>query len=703
MRLRPSHARTFVLLTACLATLACPIGDRMSWESVDARRADLVYVGDHILTLDPALPRAHSLAVSGEKIVCVAADDACRSHVGADTRVVELGERALLPGFVDSHGHVAMLAGFVDHANLSSPPVGPVTNIAALQATLRAHLAAKPPAPGAWALGWGYDDSLLAEQRHPTRDDLDAVAPDRPLAILHVSAHLAVANSAALAAAGVTAETPDPPGGHIRRREGSNEPNGVLEETALYTVLGKSPLVAPVSVEQLERALGIHAANGFTLVQDGASSAGDIAALQRLAASGRAQLDIVYFPVVRAEGQALPEAKLREFSGRVAWGGMKLVLDGSPQGKTAYLTKPYHVPPPGKDASYRGYPMIPAEFVDAALARFLPAGIPVIAHANGDAAEDVLIEAVTKAAALAPERDHRTVMIHAQTLREDQLDRMRALGMIPSFFSAHPFFWGDWHRDSVLGVPRAMRISPTRSAQDRGIAFTIHNDAPVVPPDAIRLLWATTNRLTRSGQVLGAEQRVSVEEALRALTANGARQYFAENERGTLTLGKLADLVVLSRDPVELGREKLLELRVLETVSRGKVVFEAAQPEPAISLEATRALFDRVQATTSWEIFGPMTWGYFFVSEDRARLDRVRLLLSQSGYRFVTYLESDPGEARGDFLHVERDESHSIESLHRRNRELTRIAEEAGVTYDGMDVGPIEAASSGAALPATRR
>ena len=536
--------------------------------------ADAVYVGEHILTLDSALPRAQSLAVRGERIVCVAADDACRAHAGGATRVVELGERALLPGFVDSHGHIAMLAGFVDHANLSSPPVGPVTTLAALQDTLRAHLAAKPPAPGAWALGWGYDDSLLAEQRHPTRDDLDAVSREVPLAILHVSGHLAVANSAALAAAGVTAATPDPPGGHIRRREGTNEPNGVIEEAALYAVLGKSPLVAPVSVEQLVRGLEVYAANGFTLVQDGASGPGDIAALQRLAQSGRAQIDVVYFPALRALDQALPEANLRELSGRVAWGGMKLVLDGSPQGKTAYLTQPYHVPPPGKDASYRGYPMIPAEFVDAALARLLPAGIPVIAHANGDAAEDVLIDAVAKAVALAPERDHRTVMIHAQTLREDQLDRMRDLGMIPSYFSAHPFFWGDWHRDSVLGPERALRISATRSALERGIPFTVHNDAPVVPPDAIRLLWSTTNRLTRSGQVLGAEQRVSVEDALRALTANGARQYFAEDERGTLTPGKLADLVMLSRDPVELGREKLLELRVLETVSRGKVVFE---------------------------------------------------------------------------------------------------------------------------------
>jgi hypothetical protein len=532
-----------------------------------------VYLGDHILTLDAALPQAGSLAVRGERILCVAADDACRRHVAARTRVVELGARALVPGFIDAHGHLVMLASFVDHANLSAPPVGSVTSLAALQDALRAHLAARPPEPGAWLFGWGYDDSLLAERRHPTRDDLDAVSRDVPIAVLHVSGHLAAANGAALAAAGVSAVTPDPPGGHFRRRDGSLEPSGVIEEAALYAVLGKGGALAPPSSAQLARALEVYAANGFTVVQDGASGPSDVAALERFAREGAPQLDVVYFPVVREPAQALPDVPLRERRGRVAWGGMKLVLDGSPQGKTAYLSEPYLESPPGKPEGYRGYPMVPQPFVDAALARFLPAGVPVIAHANGDAAADMLIEAVAKTDALAPGKDHRTVMIHAQTLREDQLVRMRRLGMIPSFFSAHPYYWGDWHRDSVLGVPRALRISPTRSAQDHGIPFTIHNDAPVVPPDAIRLLWATTNRVTRSGRVLGAEQCVSALEALRALTAHGAYQYFAERERGTLTEGKLADLVVLSGSPLALPRARLLELRVLETVSRGRVVF----------------------------------------------------------------------------------------------------------------------------------
>ena len=284
-------------------------------------------------------------------------------------------------------------------------------------------------------------------------------------------------------------------------------------------------------------------------MQDGASSPPGIAALQRFAAEQTPALDVVFYPQIQKVDQPLPEAPVGAYLNRLKLGGVKLILDGSPQGKTAYLSKPYLVPPPGKPADYRGYPIYPQAFVDAALARFLPAHVPVIAHANGDAAEDMLIDAVERALALAPGVDHRTVMIHAQTLREDQLDRMRALHMIPSFFSAHTFFWGDWHRDSVLGKERAYRISPTRSALARGLPFTIHNDAPVVPPDAIRLLWATVNRLSRSGDVIGPDQRIGAEDALRALTANGAYQYFEEKTKGSLSVGKQADLVVLSADP----------------------------------------------------------------------------------------------------------------------------------------------------------
>jgi predicted amidohydrolase YtcJ len=195
-----------------------------------------------------------------------------------------------------------------------------------------------------------------------------------------------------------------------------------------------------------------------------------------------------------------------------------------------------------------------------------------MAHANGDAAADMLIKAVTDADIAS---DHRTVMIHAQTVREDQLDQMKELGIIPSYFSTHTFYWGDWHRDSVFGEERAMRISPTKSSLDRKMPFTVHNDAPVVPPDMIRLLWSTTNRKTRSGKVLGDEQKISTYEALKAITINAAYQHFEDDIKGTLEVGKQADIVVLSEDPLDIDAKDILEIDVVATFSQGAEIFSA--------------------------------------------------------------------------------------------------------------------------------
>ncbi len=205
--------------------------------------------------------------------------------------------------------------------------------------------------------------------------------------------------------------------------------------------------------------------------------------------------------------------------------------------------------------------------------QFVARAVPILAHANGDAAADMLIDAVDTATRQGEVTNHRTVMIHAQTVRDDQLDRMAALAMVPSFFSTHTFFWGDWHRDSVLGVDRASRISPTRSATNRGITFTVHNDAPIVPPDMLRLLWSTTNRLTRSAQVLGPDERLTTYEALTAITRNAAYQYFEEDRKGTLAAGKLADLVILSSNPLDTPTVDLRSLEVTETWSHGVRTF----------------------------------------------------------------------------------------------------------------------------------
>jgi predicted amidohydrolase YtcJ len=537
----------------------------------EINRADLILSSDKVILMtgdQKAQPL--SIAIKNEKIIWVGSHKNAKNIQG---KHIDFGDQAILPGFIDAHGHASYLAFATQVANLASPPVGGINTIKELQAELRKFIEESNLQPGEWVMGLGYDDSLLSEQRHPTKEDLDAVSTEHPIYLIHVSAHLGAANSLALSLANINTETKDPPGGKIRRYQNSSEPNGVFEETAAYPLqqLAMSAYKDPIG--SVKSAMEIYAKNGITTAQDGASSKETIGLMQAADAQGKINLDIISYPI--GQNGLLKEIDTLSFgsyTGRLKIGGIKLILDGSPQGKTAYLTEPYYKPPHSESDSYKGYPLIPQSEVSKWVQEYAELKIPIMAHANGDAAADMLIEAVKQANM---NSDHRTIMIHAQTVREDQLDQMKELKIIPSYFSTHTFYWGDWHRDSVFGEERAMRISPTKSSLDRNMPFTVHNDAPVVPPDMIRLLWSTTNRKTRSGKVLGEEQKISIYAALEAMTINAAYQHFEDDIKGTIEVGKQADLVVLSEDPLSIHPEKLLNLKVVATYSKGTEIFNA--------------------------------------------------------------------------------------------------------------------------------
>ena len=537
----------------------------------EINRADLILSSDKvILMIGDQKAQPLSIAIKNKKIIWVGSHKNAKNIQG---KHIDFGDQAILPGFIDAHGHASYLAFATQVANLASPPVGGINTIKELQAELRKFIEESNLQPGEWVMGLGYDDSLLSEQRHPTKEDLDAVSTEHPIYLIHVSAHLGAANSLALSLANINTETKDPPGGKIRRYQNSSEPNGVFEETAAYPLqqLAMSAYKDPIG--SVKSAMEIYAKNGITTAQDGASSKETIGLMQAADAQGKINLDIISYPI--GQNGLLKEIDTLSFgsyTGRLKIGGIKLILDGSPQGKTAYLTEPYYKPPHSESDSYKGYPLIPQSEVSKWVKEYAELKIPIMAHANGDAAADMLIEAVKQANMSS---DHRTIMIHAQTVREDQLDQMKELKIIPSYFSTHTFYWGDWHRDSVFGEERAMRISPTKSSLDRNMPFTVHNDAPVVPPDMIRLLWSTTNRKTRSGKVLGEEQKISTYAALEAMTINAAYQHFEDDIKGTIEVGKQADLVVLSEDPLSIHPEKLLNLKVVATYSKGTEIFNA--------------------------------------------------------------------------------------------------------------------------------
>ncbi|WP_207824260.1 amidohydrolase [Brevundimonas pondensis] len=542
------------------------------------RRADVtIFHGGPIRTMEDARPAAEAVAARGGVIIAVGTLEQVEAVAGRGARRVDLQGRTLLPGFFDPHGHVAMVGLQARYANLLPAPDGEGNDIPALQRITRDWMTRHEALvrDTGLVIGFGYDDSQLNERRHPTRDDLDAVSDAVPILFMHQSGHLGVANTAALEAARVNAETSDPDGGVFRRRDGSREPNGVMEETALFAVMGAlfTRLDAEANRQMIVEGARFYARFGYTTAQDGRSSTETCRMIGDLAQAGALPIDILSFPDILTSTDVMATSLYRRnYEGRYRVGGVKLTLDGSPQAKTAWLSQPYFIPPEGQPASWRGYPAVTEQQALDAVDLAFRNDWQIEVHANGDAAVDLLIAAVREASRKHGARDRRPVLIHGQTTRLDQLDDLKALGIVPSFFPMHTFYWGDWHRDSVLGPRRAEVISPCGSAWRRGMRFTSHHDAPVANPDALRVLSATVTRRTRSGDILGPDERVPVEIALKAMTLWAAWQHYEDDRKGSLAVGKLADLVLLDQDPVTIDPGRLAGIRVSEVYKEGRPV-----------------------------------------------------------------------------------------------------------------------------------
>ena len=320
-------------------------------------------------------------------------------------------------------------------------------------------------------IGFGYDDSQLTERRHPTGKELDAISDSVPILFMHQSGHLGVANGAALAAAGITASTPDPDGGAFRREEGSQQPNGVMEETALFMVMGAlfTRLDLQANLEMIREGARFYSSFGYTTAQDGRSSTDTCNMIAMLAERGELPIDILSFPDILTSTDVMATPLYRKtYVGKYRIGGVKLTLDGSPQGKTAWLSQPYYIPPEGKPASYRGYPAVTEQQAVDAVELTFRNDWQIEVHANGDAAIDLLIGAVREATNKHGVKDRRPVLIHGQTTRMDQLEDLKTLGIVPSLFPMHTFYWGDFHRDSVLGPRRPSSSRPAPRRCDAG-------------------------------------------------------------------------------------------------------------------------------------------------------------------------------------------------------------------------------------------
>ncbi|MBW8635827.1 amidohydrolase [Hoeflea sp. WL0058] len=540
--------------------------------------ADTIYSGGPILTINDAAPNAKAVAVKDGRIIAVGDLDDISAHRGDDTQMFALDGRTMLPGFVDSHGHVVFGGLQALSANLLAPPDGEITDIPSLQSALAAWAEANADAvkKAGMIIGFGYDNAQLAELRHPTRPDLDAVSEDLPVLIVHQSGHLGVANSKALELAGIDASTENPAGGVIQRGP-DGEPNGVLEEYAFFTVL--EPLLTQLGPEGFAAfaAAGskLWASFGYTTGQDGRSSGGAVETLKAVDAEGGIPIDVVAYPDVLESRDYIEQNVSMDYDGRVRVGGCKLTIDGSPQGFTALRDRPYYDPVGDYPPGYAGYSAVTMDQVQDAVNWCYEHGFQILTHANGEGASDMLIAALGAAQAKYGDPGNRPVLVHGQFMREDQVDAYKRLGVFPSLFPMHTFYWGDWHREHTVGPVNAENISPTGWVRQRDMMFGSHHDAPVAFPDSMRILSATVTRRTRSGDILGPHQRVDVPTALKALTIWPAWQHFEENDKGSIEVGKIADFVIISEDPTSIDPETLADIKVLATVKDDKVIYEA--------------------------------------------------------------------------------------------------------------------------------
>ena len=537
------------------------------------RWPDLIITGGPILTMEGAAPTiAEAVVVDDGRIVFVGSKADALKRKGDGTVVKDLAGKTLMPGFIDGHAHAMQFGAQAVGANLLAPPDGDVNTIDDVIDKLKAFGQSPDVTRTGWIFGVGYDDALLG--RHPTREDLDKVSTTVPVMATHISAHFAAVNSLGLKMIGYDATTPNPEGGVIRREADGKTPNGVLEELAAMPHMVKA--LAPTTQESkdyfLKRGLEMAKSFGYTTTNEGRMF-GPMHAVM-VDAANRGLVDIDFIGWMDYTGRSeLDKGFSTSYSNHYRLGGLKVTLDGSPQGRTAWRTVPYLIPPDGQEPGYKGYPAIPdTKQVETYLDEAYAKGWPVKVHANGDAAIDQLFAALRPVVAKHGVKPGQTTLIHGQFIRPDQVQELKSLGIFPSMFPMHTFYWGDWYKQ-IVGPEQAARISPMRSILSTGLHTTSHTDAPVALPNLMQVAWATVNRTSRSGQVIGPDERVTPYEAMQMITIWGAEQFGEQATKGSIKEGKLADFVILSDNPVTIDPKDINRIQVLETIKEGKSVW----------------------------------------------------------------------------------------------------------------------------------
>ena len=525
-------------------------------------KADTVLRRTNIITMDPHLLRAQAVAVRDGKFLAVGDDDDIGGLVGPHTKVLDLPGKTVLPGFIDAHIHV--LSGGVRHVVAADCDRRSVSGV---QEAIRERVGRT--SAGEWVRGFKFDDTKIAENRFLTLADLDAVSTEHPIAVSHRAGHVQYLNTLALQKAGFTRDTPDPPGGRLGRDTATGELNGVVYERAIDRVTSALPAVSPEDRrEGLRLICGMLTRAGLTSVHDAKVSNDELYTYQEGAVNGDLSLR-VYMLMGHDHFPALRDAGLKTGFGndRLRIGGIKMVADGAIATRTAHLSEPYV----GSDDDYGIRAMSPDE-TEANVMDIHRAGFQVCIHANGDLAIDMVLTAYEKAQSAYPRKDPRHRIEHCTLVNPELLERMRVLGCVATPFCTYVYYHGE--KMGFYGDDRLEWMFAQRSFIDQGVTSTGATDYPPGPFEPLMGVQSCVTRTDSSGRVWGPTQRVTVEEALRIYTLNGAYASFEEDVKGSIEAGKLADMVVLGADPTRVDPATIMDIPVERTIVGGDTVYE---------------------------------------------------------------------------------------------------------------------------------
>jgi predicted amidohydrolase YtcJ len=533
---------------------------------VTSGKADLIVLGA-VVTMDPSQPEAEAIAVAGGHIVALGTSRDVEGWRGAKTEILDLGNHVAYPGFIEPHMHIVPTALFEQAIDCS-----PFVNRRFDDVVERLRRA-RNASPDQWVIGRSFDPSLFDGEPVLTRDVLDQISPDLPIAVINASMHYMYVNSAALDLAGITEDSPDPDGGVFYRENGRL--NGVLGESgAMARFLPHVPVLSPEELDDaIIRVLQSAAAQGITQVHDAGTGAvfgaAELELLHDLKRRGRlpVRVSTALVETARASWDAsgVSPGDGDDWVRSVSW---KIISDGSNQGYSGFQRSPYR----GSDR--RGQPNLTGEQLTEAIGRAHRSGWQVMVHANGDAAIDLTLQAYAQALEGAGQHDQRHRIEHCSLAHPEQLTEMARLGLSPSFLMNHLYFWGRALRDVVLGPERADLLDPVRSAFAAGLRPSYHSDHSVSPLGALRhVQTVTTRRMRDGGEVLNPNERIDAVTALRGVTSDAAWQIHADDRVGFLRVGMAADIAILSDDPRHVDPDTIADISVVETWVDGNRVW----------------------------------------------------------------------------------------------------------------------------------